>query len=65
MSRLLRYGILGLALALPLALPQASEAAAYIRHWRAPVYPIYPAWSNYGFYGGPVWHYHGPHFFRR
>ena len=55
MSRILRYGFLGLVFALPLAIPQASQAAGPVC-----VYPGRTVYtrayrpSNYGWY-----HYHG------
>jgi len=54
MSRILRYGLLGLVCAVPLAIPQSSEAAAPAR--AAPARFCRTPRVVHGRYRGPVFH---------
>ena len=54
MSRILRIGLLGLVLAAPLAIPQATQAAGPVC-----VYPIYARSYRPHYYGWYRYHWHG------
>ena len=67
MSRILRIGLLGLVLAAPLAIPQASQAAGPVCVYPGrPIYtrtyrPYYYGWYRYHWHG----HRHGHHYHHR
>jgi len=60
MSRILRVGLLGLVLAAPFALPQASQAAGPVC-----VYPNRPVYTRYyrpySYHGWYRYHWYGHH----
>jgi hypothetical protein len=59
MSRILRIALLGLALAIPFAIPQASQAAAPVCVYpNRPVYTRYYRPYSYGWYR---YHWYGHH----